>query len=118
MFRPKEINELRTAVTLLTPTHKTFNGVKSKSYPETGQTIFVNWKSKGGSEKIVNGVSVIEDTADVVTWWEPEITSDSLVKLSSGVKYEIINEPENVEQQNVFMTFKVRKYLGGSNGKT
>lgn len=113
MYKPNEIKELRTAAQLLKPTYKTFEGKKKKIIPETGKQIFINFKSRGGSEVDVNGVLSVLDTANVVTWWDPDITSDALIKLENDALYEIMGEPENVELQNQFVTFKVQRYKGG-----
>lgn len=113
MYRPTQIDELRTAVELLVPIHSTHNGVTKKTYPEHGQVIFVNFKSRGGTEVEVNGILSVLDTADVVTWFDPNIKSDCAIKLESGAIYEIIGEPENVEMQRHFITFKVQRYKGG-----
>ena len=114
MFRPKQINELRTAVELLTPTYEKYNGVEKKKFPETGKTIFVNFKSRGGTDVESNGVLSVLDTAEVVTWFDPDIKSDRAIKLESGAIYEIVGKPEDVELQHQFMTFKVERYKGGA----
>lgn len=111
-YRPKEIDELRSAVELLIPTYKDYNGVKNKIYPKNGKTIFVNFKSKGGTEVVLNDVRTVLDTADVVTWFDPEIKSDCAIKLDSGAIYEIKGEPENVELQRQYIMFKVQRYKG------
>lgn len=49
MYRPSAINELRTAVKLLVPAYKKYNGVAKKMYPSDGEIIFVNWKTYGGN---------------------------------------------------------------------
>ena len=112
MYRPQQINELRTAVELLVPTYTTYNAVKKKSYPKNGKIIFVNFKSKGGTDVESNGVLSVLDTAEVVTWFDPDIKSDCAIKLESGAIYEIIGEPENVELQRQFIMFKVQRYKG------
>lgn len=113
MYRPTEINQLRTAVILLTPTYTKYNGVQKKTYPDTGEKIFVNWKSHGGTEVIVNGVLTIRDTATVTTWFRPDILPSCRLKREDGALYEIIGEPENVELRNMFMRFKVERVKGG-----
>lgn len=66
-------------------------------------------------KKNVNGVYSIEDTANVETWYTPEITSDCrIVVLDNGAVYEIIGEPENVEMRNIYLKFKLRRYKGKS----
>ena len=76
MYRPKAINELRTPVKLLVPTYTRYNGVATPTYPKDGDVIFVNWKTYGGTEQTVNGVYSIRDTADITTWYRPDIKAN------------------------------------------
>lgn len=112
MFRPQQISELRSAVQLLIPTYEKYNGVSKKKFPENGKTIFVNFKSRGGTDVESNGVLSVLDTAEVVTWFDPDIKSDCAIKLESGAIYQITGEPEDVELQHQFMMFKVERYKG------
>jgi len=115
IYSAKAINELRTAVQLLVPgTAEKYNGVRRSAYPQSGDVIFVNWKSRGGTEGTVNGVYSILDTAEVVTWYRPDIRSDCRLKLEDGRIYEIISEPENIEMQNRILFFKVQRVKGGA----
>ena len=63
MFRPTQINNLRTPATLLIPEYSKYNGVTKKTFPESGPLIYVNFKSKGGTETVVNGVYSVLNTA-------------------------------------------------------
>lgn len=114
MYTPKDTYELRTAVELFSsPTVTTYNGVRTKTFAASGETIFVNWKSRGGTESTVNGVVSILDTAIVTTWYRSDITSGSRLKLADGRIYEIVSEPENIEERNIFLQFKVQRAKGG-----
>ena len=107
------MQQLRTAAKLLTPKAETQTlGVYRATYEDKG-TIFCNWKTYGGTEQTVDGVYSVMDTAIVTTWYRPDITSKCRVKLGEAV-YEIINEPENIEQQNRVLQFKVRRVKGGA----
>ena len=111
-YRPKEINELRTAVQLLQPTYTDYNGVQKPAYPATGDVIYCNFKSYGGTESTVNGVISYIDTALVTTWYRSDIKADSAIKLESGTVYRIISPPENVEMQGQYLRFKVERVKG------
>ena len=114
-YRPKEINELRTAVQLLQPTYTDYNGVQKPAYPATGDVIYCNFKSYGGTESTVNGVISYIDTALVTTWYRPDIKADChVVVRSTGVEYEIMGEPENINMQNQYLKFKVIGVKGGA----
>lgn len=102
-----------TAVELLTPTYKTVKGVTVKEYPDTGEIINCSFKTYGGTESMVNDQLTVVDTANVETWYRPDITSANRIKLSGKV-YEVIGEPENIDQRNQFLKFKVRGVKGGT----
>lgn len=107
---------------LLTPTYTTVSGVSKKTFPTVQDALqnesnifFGNFKTYGGTERDVNGVYSIEDTANVETWFRPDIKSDCRVaRAGDEAIYEIINEPENIEMKNQFMKFKVRRVKGGA----
>jgi hypothetical protein len=111
MFRPVGINELKTPALLFTPTTEKYNGVRTKVYPENGDLIFVNFKTKGGTETVVDGVYRVIDTAEITTWWNPNIKSDSRIEIDSNI-YEV-KSVENIEGQNMFMIVKLEKVSGG-----
>jgi hypothetical protein len=114
MFRPKAAEQMTTPLELQRATYKSVYGVNKKVYEPVEGVIFCNFKTKGGTEKTVNDILVIEDTAEVVTWYRPDITSDCRIKrLTDNALFEIINEPENIEMRNQFLKFKVRRIKGG-----
>lgn len=101
-----------TVLELFKPTYSTVKGVTLKSY-EYVDIINCSFKTYGGTETVSNNTLVIEDTANIETWYRPDITSGSQLKLGSKV-YEVIGEPENIEQRNQFLKFKVRGVRGGT----
>lgn len=117
MYRPKEINNLDTALKLLAPDYTNYNGAITKRYPSAPYTdcplIFANFKTKGGTETDINGVHGVLDTAQVVTWYRPDIKGDCrIVRLPDGAVYEVIGEPENVDNRGQFIIFKVERVKG------
>lgn len=106
---------MTTATRLQTPTSGKAFGVGKNTYADATGVVMVNWKSFGGTETTSNGVLSVEDTAQIVCWYRPDIKSDCrLVRLSDGAVYEIIGEPENIEMRNQFLKFKVRRVKGGA----
>lgn len=76
---------------------------------------FGSFKTYGGTERDVNGLYTIEDTAQVECWYNPKITSECRVYLpETHSTYEIINEPEDIDLRHQFMKFKVRRLKGGA----
>lgn len=115
MYRPSEMNELRTPVKLLVPTSVEKKvGVERYIYPTDGDVIFVNWKSFGGTESVVNGILSIIDTATVTTWYRPDIAAKCRLEREDGAVYEIVSEPENIELGGKFCRFKVQRAKGGA----
>lgn len=113
-YIPKEVSLMNTPLQLLIPTPVISGGVKSKEYQE-GKIFFANFKTYGGTEKIVNNKYSIEDTAKIVCWFDTDIKSDCRIRnLNDGLEYDIINKPEDLNQQHQFLAFKVRAVLGGA----
>ena len=115
-YRPKL--PFSTVLIVLKPTYTKVGGVRQKVLPDLseGFRIYASFKTYGGTrseEKTVDGLMSIEDTAYVETWFRPDITSDCVVALpDTGAKYEIINEPENIDRRNQFLKFMVRRVKG------
>ena len=109
-YRPSE--PFTTPVELFNPSYKTVKGVPVKSY-ELVDRIMCSFKTYGGTETTSNDVLMVIDTAKIETWYRPDITSASQIRLGSKV-YEVMGEPENIEQRNQFLQFKVRGVKGGT----
>ena len=115
MYRPAEAAQMTTATRLQTPTSGATLGVHKKTYADATGVLLVSWKSYGGTETSNNGVLSVEDTAQIVCWYRPDIRSGCrLVRLQDGAAYEIVGEPENIEMRNQFLKFKVRRVKGGA----
>ncbi len=111
-YRPSE--PYCTPVELYNPTkYETVKGVTKPVYPETPEQIFCSFKTYGGTETTVNGVLTVMDTANVETWYRPDITSASMIKLD-GKEYTVMGTPEDIEQRHQILKFKVRGVRGGT----
>lgn len=104
-----------TPIELLIPSYTTQKGVPVKSFPAVGIRLNCSWKTYGGTEMTTNDLFTVIDTANVETWYRPDIKADCRVRLlSTGDVYEIIGKPENVNVRNQFVKFKVRAVEGGA----
>lgn len=104
-----------TPIELLIPTYSSAKGVGTKSYPAEGIKLFCSFKTYMGTETTTNDVYTIIDTANVETWYRPDIKSDCRIKvLSTGDVYEIIGKPENINMRNQFVKFRVQSVEGGA----
>ena len=100
----------------------TVNGDLYVSYADATPPIdFCSWKGKGGTESVTAGKLIVEDTAEVVMWYRPDITERDRLLLDNNPKsaYDIINA-EDVEQRHQFLILKVRRagecVIGGLKG--
>lgn len=126
-----EIKNSIPLVLLIPKSIKQVKGVKKKEYPTIEEALsvkdknnnsinlfFGSFKTYGGTEvkeKVVNGIYVIEDTANIETWYRPDITSNCRIgRANDGAIFDIINEPENINMRNQFLKFKVRRVKGGA----
>ena len=54
-----------------------------------------------------NNVYGVIDTATIETWFRPDITSASLLKIGNK-SYKVIGEPEDINQRHKYIKMKVR----------
>ena len=108
-----ELANMVTPVQLQIPTERVIKGVVKKDYAD-GDTFNVSWKSKGGTETQVNGVIMVQDTAEICCWFNPNIQTNCRIKnLITGLVYEIYTPVENVDSRSQFAKFKVKNVSGG-----
>ena len=108
---------LSTPLMLLIPQYSESYGVNVKTYPtiEDGVLIFGTFKTFGGTERDVNNIYSVENTATVRTWYRPDITSDCRIGvIETGEIYDILGEPENISMRNQYLQFKVMQVKGGA----
>jgi len=114
MFKPEKARQMTTPVLIQSVDYEFVKGVNVKNY-RNAANVFVNWASYGGTEVQRDGVLAVEDTAQLTTWFNPNITSGCrVIRRGDGAIYEIIGEPENIEMRNILMSFKVRRVKGGA----
>ena len=113
MYKPSE--PFNVAMYLLIPTTQTIKGVTKKVFPETGELIYGTFKTYGGTESTSNDVISIVDTANIETWYRPDIKADCGIALADSNKvYEVSGEPENIRMRNQVIKFKVQAVKGGA----
>ena len=116
-FKPSAV--FSVAMCLLIPTYETVLGVPTKTYPsvqkalEDGKRFNGSLRTYGGTEREVNGLYSVEDTAIIETWYRPDIKADCrIVILESGDEYEVLGRPEDIELRHQFLKFKVHAVEG------
>lgn len=110
-YRPNTV--FNVCASLLVPSVVTVKGVRKKIYALDEEPVNCSFKSFGGTEKVVNDLLMVEDTAVLETWYDPRITSDCEIEID-GKRYEILGTPENINMRNQFMRLKVRAVKGGA----
>lgn len=110
MYRPTEAFNARAE--LYNPTTTTVKGVVKKTWVKVDD-INCCVKTYGGTDSISNEVLTVIDTAKIVTWFRPDITSASQLRIGSKT-YEVIGEPEDIELRHQFLQLKVRGVKGGA----
>lgn len=104
-----------TPLKLLIPTYENVTGVNVKKYPKDGILFYASFKTYGGTEVTNNEIYSVIDTANIETWFRPDIKSDCRIeRVEDSATYEIIGEPENINMRNQFLKFKVRRVKGGA----
>lgn len=112
MYRPN--SPFTVPMFLLVPTTTTAKGSTKNTYPETGVRINCIFRTFGGTEKTVDGVITVENTAVIETWYRPDIKSNCELEDVDGLRYEILGTPEDIEQRHQFLRFKIRAIKGGA----
>ena len=88
------------------------NGVNQYTYSE-GVKFYCSAKSYGGTEKVVNGVFVVEDTWTIDAWYNPDFGKGDRIRfLDDNTEFEILASPENINRRGQSMRFKVSR-VGG-----
>lgn len=115
-FKPSA--PFNVAMKLLVPTWNKVQGVAKKSYPapdEVTEVFFGSFRTFGGTERIVNDLFTIEDTATIDTWYDPAFTADCLIYIcETGQSYEILGTPEDIDMRHQYLSFKVKRKGGAA----
>lgn len=117
MARFRLASPLNVPMVLLIPTYSTAYGVPTKSYPsvDDGIIFYGSFRTFGGTDREVNGLYSVENTATIDTWFRPDIKSDCRICVpSTGNTFEILGEPENIEQRNQYLRIRVTQVKGGA----
>ena len=95
---------------------ETVLGVPVKTYAPDGIPFNASFATYGGTERTVNGVYSVEDTAVVETWYRPEFAASGRVALAANPSrlYDIQGEPEDLEERHLYTRMRVSRVKGGA----
>lgn len=113
----KPFTPFNVPLMLLVPAYTDSLGVPTKTFPEVANGIlfYGSFKTYGGTEREVNGIYSVENTAVIETWYRPDIKSNCRIAVpETGEVYEILGEPENINMRNQYLRFKVLQIKGGA----
>lgn len=108
-----------TPIYMLNPTYTTVKGVKKETFPALkdltdDDLIFGTFRSYGGTDTQSNGLTVVEKTGYIDTWFLPDIKSNTRLHLiETGDTYEVLGDPEDINMRHQYMKIRVRK-IGGA----
>lgn len=89
------------------------NGTNQETFTEAKEPFFCSAKSYGGTEKQVNGVTVIEDTWWIDAFFDPAFGKGDRIRfLDDNTEFEVLASPENINRRGQYMRFKVVR-IGG-----
>ena len=100
---------------LLVPVTTTAYGAGKKTFsaPADSSLIYGSFRTFGGTENIQDGVYSVIDTAVIDTWYRPDIKADCRIYMcDSGLTYDIVADPEDIDFRHQYMQIKVRKTGG------
>ena len=115
-YIPEELNHQNVHFSLYKITREKVLGSDKMTEELIGE-LFANFKSRGGTESVVNGKLVIDETADIVTSWRPDISPDCLlVRTEDNAKFEIVGDIEDYSFMHIGLGFSVRRLKGKFHG--
>ena len=112
MYKPANIREFVTQAVHKKPATQIINGHNQKTYTAVGN-IKGQFKQKTTSELNANGIVIVETKITFTTWWSNNLTAQDILTINN-VDYEIVGEPENVEQRNRYAVLTLRLIKGGA----
>lgn len=111
MFKPN-VQQMSTPVRVQHRTVIDVNGADEITYVSEANINFCNWKGMGGTETVEAGSLVVYDTAQLIMWYDPNISEKDKVLLNDdeNLAYEITNV-EDIEQRHMWLQVKVKRVV-------
>lgn len=118
MARFKPSGPFVVPMMLLIPTYDDTAAVMVKTYPAVADGIRINctFRTFGGTDREVNGLYSVEDTATIETWFRPDIKSDCRIAAADNPTeiYEILGSPEDIERRHQYLRIRLQRVKGGA----
>lgn len=108
MFKVKD--RMTTPIQILKQEKVNTSGYIEIKNTEASEVLWCVWKSYGGTETDVDGLSLFQDTATIECRYSPQIKQNDIIKnLLTNAEYQIITVPDNINQLNQYLRFKVKR---------
>lgn len=104
-------DRLTTPIALFKQEKISVNGRVESLYSKvSNEVVWCSWKSYGGTESVIDGLSVFKDTATIECRYNPSICQNDIIEnLITHNKYKIITVPDDINQMHQFLRFKVER---------
>ena len=114
MFKAAKMAQMTTPFKIQKAESKNVLGQNQKKYIDVPYTCFGNWSSYTGNETEVNGITVIEESNVLTTWFDPNFEpAGRVIRLTDNAIFEILSV-ENVEQRNMYSIVRLKRIKGGA----
>ena len=106
--------DLRTLITLQSGTlTKSAVGVQVRSYVDLNPaTCWAKWSNAHGMELIQAQALQVQAPATVLMRYRADVNAQTVI-LKGSQRWEIIGEPDNIQERNEYIELKVRLTKGG-----
>ena len=112
MYKPANIREFVTPAI-----QKRTNVVMVNGRTQKEEVIVANlrgkFKQKNSSELTANGLVVVKDDVQFITWWKEDFKAGDMLSIG-GIDYLVKGQPENVEMRSRYAILHLEKIEGGA----
>ena len=112
MYKPANVREFVTPALQKRTEVQVING-RTQKIKVVVATLRGKFKQKNSSELLANGLNVIKDEIQFITWWKDDFKAGDFLTIG-GVDYEVFGQPENVEMRGRYAVLTLRRLEGGA----
>lgn len=112
MYKPANLREFVTPAIQKRTETITVNGRQQKQVIQVAN-IRGKFKQKNSSELNANGLVVVKDDIQFITWWKDDFKAGDILEINS-TNYKVFGQPENVEMRGRYAILHLEKLEGGA----
>lgn len=112
MYKPADIREFVTPATQKRTQVDIVNGRTQKSVVEVAN-LRGKFKQKGTSELNANGLYVVNEKTQYITWWKSDFKAGDILTIN-GIDFQVRGQPENVEMRGRYAILTLERIEGGA----